>query len=1073
MPAESEGPESSADSASANKDAAVDNSSSSPIPATSSPASQAPSSIGEAAVDLRSNFIASAADRARENFPSIWQRSQPRLAQEDTPEPPKTPTKQLTARQSAIPHQADVTFFEYPSPVSQQTPSVEDVENDMILRRRIEIYQNLGASEDFLNKHLQISPQTPDHFTRRTTLHTGFAIKKVSTIQCDECKAKGKGEEIYKCSQCVKQICRSCMQGLLKRERLAQDKSAQRSLQGIADKEGDQDTYKWNWQGQYRHEGFKQCYLAREAAKSKGDFQVDVPLSLLGFASPDTITVYMFHENDDDGSPQNAKRPRNQMESDTSDEGDSPTPAAGALSRKDPKKPAKKRPRQSQTPTSQQLTDISSARSSGNERQRQTIAPRILQKLDRISDRILDPAPDAASTGRPNDRAQIAPAALQGPLSAPLVRPASAPLLAPTPSGRPIQAYSPSTQSTPQYGPPPPRHAYAPPHGPQTFAPTLRLQPYSEPQRAQNFIAQQQPAPVYVPPPGTVLMLPDSSGTLRQVTWEQYQRQASAPAPALPTRRVPPAIDTRLAQAHEHAELNPPTNSPPRSGVPAYRPQRVLRRGGRIKSEDRQDSGIPATTASNHGVSPPWRAFAGMNFRETAEIAGRQVVLLPCTNPQHPRAMPARPGPMVSLVSAVPYAHAMQESLARWGQATQAGRVSSPRRPSTVVISDEDEPGPEHRDAVPLTANRLDGQPPDGNIKRPSTPGTPFQSPDNSVPESSMPSSPPVSTAQQTPYPPARENTPAPSELNRPLRHFDSPLALRTLPNTPQNSSPLRNLLSGYYSEGDDTESDSSHEDGNVEEAPTIIQTPNQTSTLEQTYERDRIAELLHDIPTALDHPPAYQPMYHNAHHMPGRAEDAIRMMRRDATQRARMREALRHVPEAREMGLPSGPLSSAEASDNDGNRGRFRSTGARLSVDGSGHARIIPDPHSPTSVRQGNDDGADMGKPRARARLEYHKFTQDDDEEDEDEDEIRPRPQRKAKAAPSEEFDSEDEDDDDDLPSSPPVSDLPESSPLQTILATPTRRTRSGNEYTGLGRSETRRVTRRTPRKTAGRKST
>lgn len=1154
MAAESEGPESPPQGAARDLDAAVDNPSS-PSATMSSPASAVTPSVDQA--NRISDLVTASLNQARNDF-STLQFSQPRPGQETSVQPPKTPQKQIINQHSAVLLIEEGTSFEYPSPVSQRTPSARDVQDDKILRRRLAIYQNVGARDEFVDQRLQASPQTPDHFTRRTTLHTTFLIKTVSTIQCDECKAKGKGEEIYKCTHCVKQICRSCVESLLKRERLVEEKSQEQKSQATTDDEEEPDTFKWNWQGLYRHEGFKQCYMAREEANVKGDFHIDIPVSQLGLPGNNVVTVYMVRDNDEDIGPHNAKRSRGQVDpSSSSDDGASPATPNGH------RKPVKKRPRLEQADVSPSPTLTSASPTTGNEQQQQVTEPRVNRVLFPVA--VTRPNPAPATQLSVSTR--LAPAASREPSSAPAVQPASAPLPSSSASAQTTQP-SIRTAPAPQYGPAPPTWGPAPPHyGPappsygstglhypqkpqeesqevpqprqqesysrqinssfldpprpppngelqyiqprgyrarrSSARPSARpLQPVQtssarqqqpaqtsstrqqqpaqtsttreqqpvqssnarQQQSTQDFTApQQQSTLMYVllPPPGTFMMIPDSSGFLRPVTWEEYQRQASGSAPAVPReRRIPPPINTQLAQAHEHDQLNFPRINLPQSDVLGHRSAPALGQAGRRQSEAGQQSAVPPgrreSQAEQEFVVPPWRreSQAGqqsivppsrrlsrngeevvmpftrresevrqqsdflhrMNIRGTGEAVGRPMALLPYTNIQYPTAMPARSGIRLDLNGAQPYDQVVRPSLDRWSQAAQAGQINGPHRPETIVLSDDDEPdgraGPGARGTVPANADQA--------VMQPS-----MQSAQNTLDNANVPSTSPQPIRPQNNEDPAV----SPQLDNDVSGRFFSPLALRTQTQTQssEDNSPLRSHLSAYYDD-DDTESEEGVGNGDLEDPFTGPRTPDDVRAAVRADIQNRVAELLQTNPAIFD-------QFDGTH--PDRAEDEIRIMQEDNLRRRQIRDALQAIPEARELGLPAGPLTDQDAAaETDAGHPPYRPGGLLFTPrdDAAGTVRahseeVLRAASILSSLRQGN-------------------LAQDSDTEsvaEYDDNEI---------ALPGSKEHPDNEDEAADIPSSPPVPEQPENAFLAAALVTP-RRTRSGIEYTGLGRSD------------------
>ncbi|ETN39383.1 uncharacterized protein HMPREF1541_05606 [Cyphellophora europaea CBS 101466] len=1066
MPAESEGSDRPAKKVSAAKmpDSDSDSDLSSPTSLPSSPGSEAASSVGEEGPDARKNFIDLIAGRARQ----VLGQAYANVVQNNIAvPPPNIPNQQPTSSNSA-PHQVpssnepveensdgdatgqeDDGTFNYPSPMSQNIPSAQEIGPIAHLRRRAQMYEDFGARDSFVNRELP--SENPEHFTRRSTLHTKFFIKKVSTIQCDECKAKGKGEEIYKCSQCVKQICRSCMEGLLKRERQAQQE--QDSNTDIQD--GERDIYKWNWQGQYRHEGFKLCYLAREDANSKGNFQIDIPLYLLGPLDPDfgagTVTIYMVRDNGHDDAPRKGTRRRRgfQLESDTSSE-EAPPVARRRSPSKPLKKPAKKRQRISSSGSPVLLSRPAVPNQAQNHAVRQELSgmtSRNLQRLNRIQDAA------ATTAGRP-----LGPAHHADHASA---RAATAPLARPNAYQQHATSYAPRTQAPSQYGPTPTHNI----HGLHTG-----LTHYAGP-TAPNLPQAQQPAPNFVPPPPqTLIHLPDGLGGVQVMTWADFQRQNQGfvpfhagtshrqpepqrPGPARPTRQVPTPIDTSLAQASEHHELNP-----------EYEPRNLVRRAS---TAPRVVQGRRATASQRPGVASARRntmrqAMAGFRLQAEGTVSGRQVAYLPFANAGHGAPMPRVPGPLVAFYDAMPYQQVVAMGDARWRQATQAGTINAARRPSAVTISsDEDDKNHEEEDAgavldaPEVASDRMnqDSNDSTGLYQAPSTPGS-----GDSVVDYAINSSPPLSTPQQPDRPSA--STSAPPLVEQP-RHAP---ALR--PSAPKPS-PLRNLLAAnYFADDDDDADDEAEADdhGNDEDeievdlaetkdepkaeddSATIILSPNQPNTPNEPNERRQQLATGSLLSTARS--PGLRstrPPYYTAHHSPQRAEDQIRENRQEAYVQARFRQALRQLPESEELGLPAGPLGTRHMDVVSGVGVVRNNPRPSLHIDENGHASII------TQAPVGG-----MLPPAQPSR-------------------------GNAQAEPRDETEAEDEDDAGDdytaVPASSPLpseqadesSPAPASSLFAAVPPTPTRRTRSGIEYTGLGMEETGRVIRRTPRKYAG----
>jgi hypothetical protein len=238
---------------------------------SSSPAGAEPSSsIGEDEQDRRPNYISFVADRARENLSRSFRGALDGQGDQDIPRSVPESQNQTTQPSSSALQNAPAAPFSYPSAAPQIVPSIAELNNNLPLLRRRQVYEASKGSEELLDQFLPL--EDPAHFDYQSQLHVIYYIKKVSTIQCDECKGKGKGEEIYKCATCIKQICKSCMESLLEREQQARDP--------IAGIEADEE-YRWNWQGEYRHEGLKYCYLSRRACMITGDHTLDVDVSLL------------------------------------------------------------------------------------------------------------------------------------------------------------------------------------------------------------------------------------------------------------------------------------------------------------------------------------------------------------------------------------------------------------------------------------------------------------------------------------------------------------------------------------------------------------------------------------------------------------------------------------------------------------------------------------------------------------------------------------------------------------------------------------------------------------------------
>ena len=292
----------------------------------SPPPTRRSSSTGEADEDVRSNFIGSVADRARVNLGGLANINH---NQTSVPQPAHEQLSTI-ATSGGINNQAvPGTDFHYPGPEQQPLPSANGVGSVETQRK---VHESFTASTSFLSQNLP--PEDPKHFKINATLHTHYLIKKTSTIQCDECKSKGKGDEIYKCTACVKQICKPCMKQMLKREENDTREAKRRNAEGIA--EIDEDEHKWRWQGEYRHLGFKQCFIEREAAQGKGDYQIEVPLSLLAPGTPGTekVTVRMvlIHDDEDEDDDEeesdeeiSKKRARTESDSDVGSNSSSPS----------------------------------------------------------------------------------------------------------------------------------------------------------------------------------------------------------------------------------------------------------------------------------------------------------------------------------------------------------------------------------------------------------------------------------------------------------------------------------------------------------------------------------------------------------------------------------------------------------------------------------------------------------------------------------------------------------------------------------------------------------------------------
>lgn len=534
----------------------------------------------------------------------------------------------------------DTNAFQYPFPAPQLLPLIDALNNDPALLRLLHFYQGFGPRKSLFNEVLPSSQQSPQHFTSRSILHTTFLIKKVSTVQCDECKLRGKGVETYKCTHCANQICRPCVEGLLIRE------TAQHEEQG------GNNEYKWSWQGLYRHEGFKQCFIARDAANCKGDFHVDIPLSVLGLPGRDDITVYMVRDYNDEDIPRGQKRARHGTDSESLDDNDDDAPTPDT-----PSKKSRKRRRRPVSPN----TRLSAQRQGSNERTRQELPPRTSDILNRIQGAAT--AANNATQARPSNTAAparqsfnrwgVAPLDYNRPPLPPSPSPPPPRLPSPftTAAGQPLRRFTSSQEVLNLYGRPPlgfgsryvppmapeahesapaaqmpqqpppalqtyqqpapqpqiqeqphtgPHMPYSGPHmsysrpgfpqtRPQTYQqqrPLPQPQAYQQPQRVQ----QHPPPLMFAPPPGTLLMVPDDAGTVHGLTWDQYQQREWRSRSALPPLHLPggaqPHFNTVAAQEAGRPHLNRSSAQP----APPWRPQNVAHeRGGRATGAWRED----------------------------------------------------------------------------------------------------------------------------------------------------------------------------------------------------------------------------------------------------------------------------------------------------------------------------------------------------------------------------------------------------------------------------------------------------------------------------------------------------
>ncbi|KPI40204.1 uncharacterized protein AB675_11384 [Cyphellophora attinorum] len=484
------------------------------VATSSSPAAARSSSVGEAQEDVRPNYIDSVARRLQNNLSRAH--ASVNQVQPDGQATTSAPSSRWTTSASALNDHGDVDVeptqqddvimsddenasgplnlptrppprFQYPSARPQVLPQVAVASSDSDAQAdhqtRLDAYTTFGAPAAFIQQHLPA--EDSNHFNVRASLHTVFAIKTISTSQCDECKSKGRGDEIYQCITCVKQICQSCMEDSLEKERKGIAEAKKRA--GLGQAEIDEDEYVWRWQGDHRHKGLKECYIARKNARATGEYQVDVKISMLSPAEPgdDTVTVRMIIDDDDDGEVPEVDEDETEEEYDEEEEVEEETPT-------------KKRAR------SETGTDTNSSSPTGSERSERVQPVRKKPRKDIPRSVPLDFATQAETLSRSvrgnNETSKklqrIQEAAAKSPQGLPRPRVASS-VARSRPPSLDLRAAQPSPDlpqvARPAWQQPPPGYQYPPPRYP---LPGYQYPPPRYPLPVQD---------MYQPPPGSMM----------------------------------------------------------------------------------------------------------------------------------------------------------------------------------------------------------------------------------------------------------------------------------------------------------------------------------------------------------------------------------------------------------------------------------------------------------------------------------------------------------------------------------------------------------------------------------------
>jgi hypothetical protein len=812
---------------------------------------------------------------------------------------------------------------------------------------------------------------------------------------------------------------------------------------GLGQAEIDEDEYVWRWQGDYRHKGLKECYIARKNARATGEYQVDVKISMLSPAElgDDTVTIRMIVDNDDDGEvPEldedgageeydeeeeveegtpTRKRARSETGSDTNSS--SPTGSERSQQKRHIRKKARRHiPRSVPLDFATQAETLSRSVHGNNETHK---------KLQRIQEAAAN-SPQGLS--RPRDASGIAKS-----------RPPSLDLRAAQPSpdlprvARPVQrqphaGYQDPTPSLPPpgYQYPPPRYPlpvqgmYQPPPGtmmwsmPQPAYTDVQqqynsygqhygqYQPQQHPQgpvpsspmpRATPVLPQQsrvqresratphwvarppQPraqaahmgggrpaeAPAMCPPPGTMMRIP-MNGTMVEMYWEEFQKLGD------PQRR-PPSIEPAVQPQHMiRRGYNPNTARIP--VPPQYRPKDL------IVGQDREMVQLPYTMP--YRTEPRGAIMPGVSYRQTEsgqsvlDAANRQWSAYETINN---RIEP--PG------ARMPDADQPREILE--AGAVQGARNSTEQSLVPVIDANTVVQTPEPDTTMAEAPDVANGE---------AAPA----SPTDSIP--SRPRSAPVHDF----HPPRRFATP-PSLRKPPANRaaFADSQALTSVPPSspvvPDSAAqaPRRSVLPPSTPVGPPAELEGTTLEGTnksmLSEAETLVLTPTPiraaVAPCALTDAQDPPSTPIRKpIKTAPSTPGSRTtiiptaPAYHNAHHSPRRAEQAIDEDRRDAARRATLRATLLQLPEAMALGLGQEDVVPITPARMVAERGRWMSPppGAIANMASSPIEIVVEEE---TEDEAGHNEKQGMGrkggdKEKASTKRKRRTYSSDDDDD-------------------------------------------------------------------------------------------